>query len=587
MKKKKKKEKNDKRFRKDFRRFFGMYKDCPGMFWRSIFYRLIRSSFVIANIYLLKEFVNFLELWNKEKFLHYIIVYFVIFIIYLILRWFTKNWAWSEMFFENIRVLQSKYMSKFLHLDNNDIEKIGSGKLVSTINTGIESWADWVRQVLDASIDIVLSLWFTAFMIYQMWTWYFGGFLFLTIFVVLLMQIIIKKSFSIRKKRIILWHERTRKLVKIIMSKFEILINHKWFTEITLLNDNVKDQKSLNRKQNNYRYLSSLIPQLMVFCLRILVFFVVWYWVFSGDYSLSQFVVLMAVVAYADSVFWQFRVVLKNHAKAWPKIERMRELFDNTPDMKWVNEGKKFVFKKWDIRFENLNYDYSENKVFKDLNLEIKWGKKTALVGISGGWKSTIVKLIAWYLHPDGWKLWIDGQDMSKIALKSYYKHIGYLTQDPSVFDGTIQENLSYALKKLPNEKDIKHILKLAKCDFVFDLPNGLDTEIGERWVRLSGGQKQRLAIAKIFLKDPEIILLDEPTSALDSVSEQKITEALHNLFENRTVIVIAHRLQTVKASDEIIVIWNGEILERWNHNSLKNIEGGVYAEMFNLQTRF
>jgi ATP-binding cassette, subfamily B, bacterial AbcA/BmrA len=158
------------------------------------------------------------------------------------------------------------------------------------------------------------------------------------------------------------------------------------------------------------------------------------------------------------------------------------------------------------------------------------------------------------------------GNRLDETALKSYYPHIGYLTQDPGVFDATIRENLvsavSIMLKDLDNHSDKKNLeqklteaLKLAQCDFVFEMEKGLDTEIGERGVRLSGGQKQRLAIAKIFLKNPEIILLDEPTSALDSFSEEKITEALNTLFEGRTVIIIAHRLQTVKKADDIIVI--------------------------------
>ncbi len=126
----------------------------------------------------------------------------------------------------------------------------------------------------------------------------------------------------------------------------------------------------------------------------------------------------------------------------------------------------------------------------------------------------------------------------------------------------------------------------MAKCEFVWDFENGLETEIGERGIRLSWGQKQRLAIAKIMLKNPEIILLDEPTSALDSVSEQKISEALHNLFKGKTVIVIAHRLQTVKESDDIIVIDKGQILERWTHKELEK-KGGLYKEMLDLQTTF
>jgi len=163
---------------------------------------------------------------------------------------------------------------------------------------------------------------------------------------------------------------------------------------------------------------------------------------------------------------------------------------------------------------------------------------------------------------------------------------VGYLTQEPSVFDGTVIENLLYAVEKKPSKKQIETIIQQAHCEFIYDLPNGIDTEIGERGIKLSGGQKQRLAIAKIFLKDPKIIILDEPTSALDSLSEQKITEAMHNLFRGRTVLIIAHRLQTVKHASEIIVIDTGKIIERGTHTSLVR-KNGYYKKMLDLQSGF
>jgi ABC-type multidrug transport system fused ATPase/permease subunit len=160
------------------------------------------------------------------------------------------------------------------------------------------------------------------------------------------------------------------------------------------------------------------------------------------------------------------------------------------------------------------------------------------------------------------------------------------LTQDPLVFDATIRENLLLGLPKNTSESQLVQALRLAQCEFVLEFSNGIDTEIGERGVRLSGGQKQRLAIAKIFLKNPEIILLDEPTSALDSFSEEQVSIALHKLFEGRTVIIIAHRLQTVKQADDIIYIENGEIQEQGNHQSLVE-KNGYYARMLELQSGF
>ncbi len=287
----------------------------------------------------------------------------------------------------------------------------------------------------------------------------------------------------------------------------------------------------------------------------------------------------------------------KNFTKDFIDIEKMWGFFDNTPEMKWYDTWKDFEYKNWKIEIENLTYWYSENKpVFENFDLKLKWWKITAFVGNSWSWKSTLVKLIAWYIRADSWNIIVDDQKINNIKLKSYYKNIWYLTQEPSVFDWSILDNLMYWVnleKNVGNENfhslqedRIKKIIKQSKCEFIYDLEDWINTEIWERWVRLSWGQKQRLAIAKIFLKDPQIIILDEPTSALDSFSEEQITYAMHNLFKWRTVIIIAHRLQTVKDADDIILFENGDIKERGTHKELVKLKG-QYNKMLELQSGF
>jgi ABC-type multidrug transport system fused ATPase/permease subunit len=273
--------------------------------------------------------------------------------------------------------------------------------------------------------------------------------------------------------------------------------------------------------------------------------------------------------------------------KDFAEVENLWDFFDNTPQIQWYEEWKTFIYKNGDIHIQNISYSYENSSpVFQNFSLDIPGSKITALVWPSGGGKSTLVKLISGYIRQDSGDIIVDTQNLRDTSLKSYYADVWYLTQEPSVFDGTVEENLLYAVTQKPSENQIKKIIKLAHCDFIYDLPEGLQTEIGERGIKLSGGQKQRLAIAKIFLKDPKIIILDEPTSALDSLSEQKITEAMHNLFEGRTVIIIAHRLQTVKHADDIIVIESGSIIERGTHASLVR-KKWYYKEMLDLQSGF
>ena len=196
------------------------------------------------------------------------------------------------------------------------------------------------------------------------------------------------------------------------------------------------------------------------------------------------------------------------------------------------------------------------------------------------------MKLIAWYIIPNGWEIFVDEQNIHQVNIYDYYSNIWFLTQDPSVFDGTIYENLVYSLNNQPTDDQLKKVIKSAKCEFIYDFSEWLQTEIWERGVRLSWWQKQRLAIAKIMLKNPNIILLDEPTSALDSFNEEEISQALNNLFKWKTVIIVAHRLQTVKSADRILLFENWKVVEDWTHQSLIK-KNWKYKRMLDLQTGF
>ncbi|EKE26106.1 MAG: hypothetical protein ACD_4C00439G0008 [uncultured bacterium (gcode 4)] len=310
-------------------------------------------------------------------------------------------------------------------------------------------------------------------------------------------------------------------------------------------------------------------------------------WVINWRVELSQFILINWLIATMNKYVWWFSKQIKSIFLTIVDIDKLLDTFDDIPEIKWINNLTPFNYKEWDINISHLSFWYNECNVFDNFSLKINWWKKTALVWDSGSWKTTLMKLIAWYIHPDLGEIFVDNQNICEINLISYYKHIGYLTQEPSVFDWTIIENLTYALDREPIFDEIENVIKASRCEFIYDLPNKLKTEIWERWIKLSGWQKQRLAIAKIMLKNPSIILLDEPTSALDSISEQYISEALHNLFDWKTVIIIAHRLQTVKEADEIIVLKKWQIIERWNHEMLCEIEKGEYKKMLDLQTSF
>ena len=397
-----------------------------------------------------------------------------------------------------------------------------------------------------------------------------------------------------RRIRIDIINNYTKNLVKIIMSKFEILQSNKSKREIIILDNYINDEIIINKKMAPYVHFFFRVPWFTMSLLILLGFYYIWGQILNWEIKLSVLVWLSwALIIMQKSIIDSIKFY-KDFTKEFTIIEKLWDLFDNTPEVSWYNSWKKFKHIKWKIEINNLNFSYSKNKpIFQKFNIKISWKKVTALVWNSWSGKSTLIKLIAWFIKPDSWNIIIDDQHLSKISLKSYYKDIWYLTQEPSVFDWTILDNLMYDInndvgKDVWNDcnRTIDKILKQAKCEFIYDLPNWINTEIWEKWIRLSWGQRQRLAIAKILLKDPKIILLDEPTSALDSFSEELITKAMHNLFKWRTIIIIAHRLQTVKNADDIILIKDWKIKERWTHTELIK-KKWTYKKMLDLQSGF
>lgn len=230
------------------------------------------------------------------------------------------------------------------------------------------------------------------------------------------------------------------------------------------------------------------------------------------------------------------------------------------------------------VEYRNVSFGYQPDaEVLHEVNLRLDPGKTVALVGGSGGGKSTICALLPRFYDVSEGGIFIDGVNIKEIKLDSLRKHIGIVQQDLYMFNGTIKENIAYGKSDAKDDEIITAAKKAFIHDFIMSLPDGYDTEVGERGVRLSGGQKQRISIARVFLKDPKILILDEATSALDNESERKIQSALDSLARGRTVLVIAHRLSTIRDADEIVVIDQGRAVERGTHNELIR-NNGIYA---------
>lgn len=257
-----------------------------------------------------------------------------------------------------------------------------------------------------------------------------------------------------------------------------------------------------------------------------------------------------------------------------------------------IDEGEKVISDiRGDVRFENVSFGYfdgggeGEKYVISNLDLNIDHGKTLALVGPSGGGKTTLCNLIPRFYDVKSGRITLDGVDIRDITLESLRSNIGIVSQTVFLFDGTVRENIAYGAPDATDEEIITAARRANIHDFITTLDDGYDTRVGERGVKLSGGQRQRIAIARVFLKNPKLLILDEATSALDNATEMQIQASLEELARGRTVIVVAHRLSTVKGADEIVVIDSNGIVERGTHDELVAL-GGEYDKLYKYQFR-
>ncbi len=266
-----------------------------------------------------------------------------------------------------------------------------------------------------------------------------------------------------------------------------------------------------------------------------------------------------------------------------PSIGRIFEILDVVPEIADAPDCVKFEEFRSDITFENVDFSYKDNdeKILKNINLVAKKGETVALVGNSGGGKSTLVNLIPRFFDVDAGMITIDGINVKDYKIKSLRKKIGIVPQETFLFGGTVLENIKYGNQKASVEEVIEAAKKANAHEFIEKLEQGYETEIGERGVKLSGGQKQRISIARAILENPQILILDEATSALDNESEQLVQDALEKLMKGKTTFVIAHRLSTIINSDKIVVIQQGEIKEVGTHEELLD-KDGIYKSLYN-----
>ncbi|MGG4457480.1 ABC transporter ATP-binding protein [Brevibacillus sp. HB1.4B] len=308
------------------------------------------------------------------------------------------------------------------------------------------------------------------------------------------------------------------------------------------------------------------------------------WFVIQGELTYGEFVAFLLLTNVFFRPLEKINAIIESYPKGIAGFKRYIEIMDTAPDIADAPDAIQVESLKGDISYKNVSFSYDqESSVLQNIDLNIRAGETIAFVGPSGAGKTTLCSLLPRFYEIGGGSITIDGMDIRQITLASLRSQIGIVQQDVFLFSGTIRENIMYG-KLNASEEQIWEAARLAKLEeFIRSQPAGLETIIGERGVKLSGGQKQRLAIARMFLKNPPILILDEATSALDTETEAAIQQSLQELSKGRTTLVIAHRLATIKNADRIIVVTEQGITEQGSHDQLLAREG-LYSRLYQAQ---
>lgn len=306
------------------------------------------------------------------------------------------------------------------------------------------------------------------------------------------------------------------------------------------------------------------------------------FFIYDGNISLADLVTFLLYVNNLIEPIQKLINFTEQFQNGITGFERFMDVLEIEPDITDKKDAIELKNVKGDITFDHVSFKYNDanSEVFKNINLQVEAGSYIALVGSSGVGKTTMCSLISRFYEASEGHIYIDGVDIKDLTLRSLRNNVGVVQQDVYLFTGTILDNIRYGNMEATKEQIIEAAKNANAHDFIMELPNGYDTDIGQRGVKLSGGQKQRLSIARVFLKNPPILIFDEATSALDNESEKVVQESLEQLARNRTTFVIAHRLSTIRNAKDIIVLTEEGIKERGTHQELMN-KKGIYQSLY------
>lgn len=524
------------------------------------------------------------SLLPERKFKVFFVLIAALLVIYLLRRtftWFVNYWG---HYFGTL-VEADMRRDVFSHLENQSFtfyDKHRTGKLMSRATTDLFEITELAHHGPEDFLISILTLLGSFFFLLKI-RWELAIVVFIFVPIIIAITMVSRRSLSETSRKV---KEATAEINAVLESSISGARVTKVFTNEDYEMDRFEEGNDLfkSAKKKFYKHMSSFHANIEFFSslLNILVLAVSGFFIMQGKMLISDLVAANLFVAAFSSPIRRLAFLVEQYTTGMAGFKRFLEIMETDTSVKDVPGAKEIFCARGNIRFENVSFSYTDGiEVLKNINLQIQPGQKYALVGLSGGGKTTICNLLPRFYELTEGKILLDGIDIRDIKLKSLRQQIGIVQQDVFLFAGTIKENIAYG-KTNATDEEIINAAKLSEIhDDIMKMPQGYDTLVGERGIKLSGGQKQRVSIARCFLKNPPILILDEATSALDTATELKIQKAFDMLSKGRTTLIVAHRLSTIKNADCISVVAEKQIKETGTHTELLQLNG-IYSRLHN-----
>lgn len=572
---------------KNLKKMMGYYKPYLSVFWADMFFAAL-SAAVALTIPLVVRYVTSTLIYMKpeeilQRILYIGILLFVLLVVDCYSRYYIGNYGHvmgAKMEYD----MRSEIFGHMQKLSFSFYDDAKVGQLMSRITSDLFDITELLHHGPENLILSLLKITGAFIILVNINPW-----LALAAFIVL--PFMFAFAFILNKKMRRAFRRNREKIADINGQIEDNLAGIRVVKSFA--NEDIENQKFavgnngfLAAKKNSYRYMGSFQAGVGVFTTLIQVNVILVGGVLIArqmvDVSdLITFLLYIGVFTEPIKTLVDFTEQFQN---GYTGFERFREIMDIMPDVKEEEDAVELTGVKGSITFEDVSFQYKDGteNVLNHIDLEVPEGAYMALVGSSGAGKSTLCSLIPRFYDVTGGKIKIDGHDIRHVTLKSLRNQIGMVQQDVYLFAGSIYENIAYGKPGATREEVIQAAKNANAHEFIMSFPNGYDTDIGQRGIKLSGGQKQRLSIARVFLKNPPILIFDEATSALDNESERIVQESLEKLAKNRTTFVIAHRLTTIQNAEKILVLTEEGIAESGTHEELLK-QGGIYEKLYHM----